>query len=891
MPLSNLTELALRAAVNTTQTEDASAKPSQCVNVKEAALKRVKELIGGNNTLSDISSQLNVQSIAIGLAVQGLELAYSAISGQIDQLNDKRLAFDKELQAGISTFMIPTNKEQSALSKQEKVIKSFVELINKNPSFSRYFGIQTGSLADLNHMVFYSVLPFYRMSDALEQPVASARTLDKQRIAVNLFFRSVLPEAINCIDTTFQTEHKFVEFWRATFKQDNYLNDYRSQRFILMSLANLLWNLQYPVDSESGFPLGVDRSIELCREVAYFLNKILSDSESAYINEIGITPNQLLCFVRKIETHVKSLRLAFIEEHLYELNISDLTNSAHQTLRTMDKSVFELIYSQINVVTKKVTPDGKAAEELAYIVSYLNQLLVYNCELMQAFTPFTHTAKNSPFLNNPLITVMDALIVFIHCTSDERRCLLKTLEQNRNDSAVEFTETLKKLDLKFIHPIKEIHKKELEVTTFSYDKKKRDVALLNARRLLPLISLVLEDYRIEVDTPSSYRQAKQLPLTMLAKDQVIAINKLAEQDGDYYRWQLSPFIEFHPDTEAELDQLPKHQYRFTQLTKLLDSVSEIVKNYRSFLQLKSFQRFLIKCLNRIQDEYKELEQHIAKVDACLVKDKSINRNMQSILGPMTHNLTSGLTRFSVAFASFEHVISAPDFTEKQKQVLSAKMGSIHEQFSALFGEDCEIASLALENGLTTPKYPVRALPQEASTSPRHSRESPPVLEMLGAPHTSYIESRRPSFTQMEMSGVVLRHLVVQCHDALSYQSKYSQKGKLLTNILSLMDAEPHLTKDNISTIIQELGKITLSYRPTLFFQAAYGETRSAKIFIAAMKNFKLNALLPINAVMFGEMVSLAHISDQQIAHRLRAQAKSNQWQESVNNMPYLTSLD
>jgi hypothetical protein len=876
MAMTTLTELALRAAVNTAP-QTISSTDNSATDIKTAALKRMQELLGGSN-LSNVSSQINLQTVAITAAIQGIGLAFIAIKGQIDTLKDKRLAFDKERQAGIATFLVPTNKEETLLSKQERIMKSFIELSKSNPMFSAYFGIKTSVCSEIHNAEFYSVLPFYRMSEGLIQPIASSKPIDKERISISLFFKSALPEAIADIDNDFQNDYRFIEFWKAAFKKDNYLNDLRSQRFIMMTLANLLWNLQHPVDPETGFPLSVDKCVELCREIGLFLNKILTNSDKSYIKGLSSESNDLISYARRIEMHVKALRAAFVEEQLYELNINDLTNSAHHTLRIIDKSVLELIYKRVNSVTKRLEPDSKAAETLACVISELSQFFCYNSDLIKPFQVHAKQAKESPFLNSPPSTLLDAIIIFMHCSSDDKKLIFDELELNPTDSAIEFTQTLRKLYHKFIKPIKDVCKKELDVSLFN--KKKKEVAILVARRLMPLITLVVEDYRVEVDA-STRRVTQSIPekppagsLKYRGKEQVQAINKLAEQGKGYYVWELSAFIELSKDTEAELDMLPKHQYRFTEITKLLDSVGEIVLNYRNFLQLKPFQDFLIRCLNKIRHEYGELERHIDRVDTFLSQDKSISRAMQGILVPMTKDINAGLDNFSSAFSSFEHTVSAPDFTENQKNALSVKIESIHQQFMSLFSEDSGI--LAFLN--QTVIHPPGPNPQEPK----------PVASLPAPSIVSSVEPVKPVVPPKQV--VALRQLINQCYSAMSYQSQYSTKGKLLSSLLELMNNNAAFTTDQLSRIIKEVARITLSYRPTYFFQAAYGETRSAKILIANLKDPKFNALLPISTFLFGTETDLSNENDATIVQRLRNQKIQNHWEDSCETIKVLNTF-
>ncbi len=376
MPGIYLTELALRAAVNTSKKQVTGDGLSSSNDIKNLALGRVQELINGNSNASNIGSQINLQAAAIALAIQGLEIAYVAISRQLDALKNQRIAFDKERQAAIATFVISNNVEEQDFSSEEQVIKFFVGLGLKS-KFASYFGIKVAALSQ-EDAAFYSVLPFYRMSDALDQPVASTNPLDVQRTAISLFFKSALPEAIADIDAGFQGSSKFVEFFRSLFERKNYLNDKRAPRFIIMALANLLWNLQHPVDPETGFPLSWEQCIGLCRDVELFLNKLLDADAAPFLQKLNNEENQLLSFIRKVEIHTKALRAAYAEAQLNELDIGSVTNSAHRTLRIMDQNVFKLIYKRRNPITNCMEPDETAAEELAYTVSYLNEILRRN---------------------------------------------------------------------------------------------------------------------------------------------------------------------------------------------------------------------------------------------------------------------------------------------------------------------------------------------------------------------------------------------------------------------------------------------------------------------------------------------------------------------------------
>ncbi len=846
MPItSQFTEQALRAAVNSSQ---------DITQLKDVALKRVNELIGGRGTASSVSSDLNIQSLAINAAIQGLELSYFVIQGQLSDLKNKRLSFDKERLQGVATFYIRKNVEENDLSLQEKTIKAFIASAQNNPLLFKYLGIQANTTESVKDSTFYSILPYYKMSANLAQPISSKRALDKQRIAINLFFKSALPNSIAHIDNKFLQQNKFLAFFSSSFQKENYLNNLRAPRFIMMSLANLLWNLQHPVDPETGYPLSIARNIELCGEVSLFLNKLLSESDP--LTDIDRTINSLIC---KTEIHVKSLRKAFIESQLYELNIKELADTARATLRTMDESIFSLIYTYKNPIKQKEQPNIKAAKELAYNVYNLNQILLSAPGFSSFFTPFMKNAQQTPFINSQPITVIDILIIFLHCTSYEKNDLFNVLKKHNVNA--EFINTLQEIDEQYIYPIKELCKKELRASVF--DAKKIKIAQLVARRLLPLITLILEDYNIlDTDVISKSNDSS----THTALDQVKEINTMANNKGAYYVWELSPFISLCKDTEEGLDQLPHHQYRFTEITQLLESVNDIVQNYRTFLQNKSFQDFLVRCLNKIKEEYIKLNQYIGEIESFLSKDKMIGRNIQAILGPMLAQLADCSSDFSKSFAHFEQVIKAPDFTEQQKSVLSEKIRAIDQQFENLFGEDSGILELTSTKNIFAP---INSIPPKSST--KKSNVIP--INKLITP-SSLLEPKRI---------IALRELIEQCTNALSYQSLYGNKGRLLNNLAQLVDKKTsNMTETDEALIINELAKITLSVTPNClhFRQASYAQTNSAKILIAAIKDPKINRIVPLAALLLEEQENIGNVSNEEVIFRLKNRQHNKQWQLS-----------
>lgn len=916
-----LTEYALRSAVNTTQQSGVKVE-DQLAKIKIGATEKVQSLVSASSNVNNQASQMDVQAIAINLAMQTIELSYSAIKEHAHEMKEKRISFDKERRAGIATFMIRNNKEEKDLSTEMNIVKNFMTLIERDVKIAEiktYFGIQKNTLIEEPNSDFYSILPFYRMSETIAQPVASNSSLDKQRVAINLFFKVIVPDTMAQINERFQHQHSIPQFFVSMYKSDNYLNDLRLSRFLNIALANLLWNLQHPVDPNTGFSLSVDSSIKLCRDVSQFLNKFLTTNDDNCLKDLKIRS-----FVNKIETHVKALYAAFVEEQLNQLNIIDLVNNAHDNLRVMDKSIFELLFSEENGPNKEKLPDEKAAETLAYSISYLNQLLTNRPELFFAFNPLAKRVGKAPFINIPPLNIIDVLSIFIHSTHNQKAAIFKKLMEDKTDTAYEFRKTLEKFKNHFVQPIKAKNRKILGSRIF--DEKSKEVALKTAQTLIPLITLVVEDFRIEIDNPASVALIKKAAATPFAekkysaKEQAALINQHASNKTGYYNWIISPFIDAQLNAKVELDTLPHHQYRFTQITKLLDAVGELVQNYRSLLQSENFQQFLIKCLDKISAEYDALRKKLLLVDSLLTKDSSMSRKMQDILSNMTENLNNNVHSFKSAFSSFASIISAPDFTEHQKNSLSNKINDIHLQFSALFAEDSGITPFI--SGPKTEQAPISTEPKPYNepetqkmrvqgsdlTKPEQKIEAtsknlvelvplPPPEKPIASAQRPYPEEsmlKKLTLSQVETKTIdsslvsirtcaALRYFIMQCNHALSLQSKLGEKGKLLANLLNKVE-QTQMSEKQLHEAIRELARISLTYRQSYFFQASYGESRSAKAFIAGIKDPRLNTQLPLAEALFGESIDFDEESAEVLAQRLRVLRRNKTWQESCSEM-------
>lgn len=850
MPNNDITEWALRAAVNQFSSSKADADPTD--TIKNFAKERAKNLVLANSDASERTSQLDLQGAAIDLAVKGLVLAFIAVKSQADTMKEQRLSFDKERLAGIATMTIPTNKVEQDLSDEERIIKSYIELINDS-KFAKYFGLKTDELSQ-DHLSYHSVLPFYRMSEGLSH-------LNQQRALINLFFKSALPSSISNIDQEFTSDNAFTAFFESAWEKENYLNDLRAPRLIMMSLANLLWNLQNPVDTE-GLPLSVSERIELCRQARLLLNALLNKNSEPYVHKLNKDGIHLESFIKRVDIHIKGLQEGFIEEKLHTVNVEDVTNSAHRSLRTMDKSVFKLIYRKQQPGKEGTIPDPHAAQRIADTLGYINQLLEIDASLLKPFAGIVELDQ-STFVNAPPSTVLDILIIFTHASPGRKAAIYQGLEKLHTESANQLLEQLKIFDQDFIKPILERSEKELDLGLFESHKNTK-IAALAAKRIIPLMTLVLEDYRIPVTTHTSSESAHQADSFHSAirngDEQVYRINRCAEQKDGYYQWKLSAFLQSSEQFAKHLDELPFKQFRLTKISELLDNLRDVVTHYRSFLAYPSFQRFLKQCINDISEEYNQLERYIDSLDRHLTHDEYISRDFKAILIPMTQEIDDTIHNFNEAVRLLEQKVSSPSFPNEQKKLLQKKVSVLEAQYQELFSKPTGIEDVIDIQNQIPDQLDRQAMPTNTTTTAVPS--------------------------QMMVS---LTRLVTHCQDALSGYMITGHKGELLKDLLQRLERKPNCTRQDIQQSTQELLRIVMAYRQSYFFQASYGETKSAKAFCQQIMKYKNSAEFPLAEFLFGNEHNIDLNSQSEVLAAMKRLGTEQQWQQCDEQLQPLDS--
>jgi hypothetical protein len=864
MTSASITELALRAAVSQF-TAGATTGEADAANTADTiaglAKDKAKGLVLAGSDCDSQTQQLNLQGAAIDLAVKGLIIAAIAVNRQVETMKEQRLSFDKERLAGISTFTIPTNVEYTKLSKEEKIISSYIEKVNKY-NFAKYLGINTQLLSEDVHLEYHSLLPFYKMSEGIRQPVASTKKIDQQKVLINLFFKSALPENISDLDSDFTNDWRIEAFFESAWEKENYLNNLRAPRFVMMSLANLLWHLQDPVD-EDGSRLSISKRIKLCKEIKLFLMDLLNEHAEPFIHEISDSKIKLTSYVRRIELHVKGLMDAFIDEKLNSVNLDDITDNTHHSLQTMDKSVFQMIYQKKIPGKKGMFPDPHAAQNLATTIGYMDQLFDLYPDLINCFSGVMSSQPGS-FLNTPPITIIDALIIFLHSTRSEKDDILERLAKLDNESGLLLIEAFNELDDKFIRPIKDICKAELKTGMRDPDRKK--VAKITAQRLLPLFTLVLEDYPIDVTTELSRESAHEEDLyrakILGGEEQVQLINRAAESGDGYYQWDIASLLKYRGHFATHLNDVPRKQFKLTKVSELLDTVKSITTHYKSFLAYPSFQTFLLKCIEDVRGVYKELEDFVTELDDHINKDQNLSRELKSILIPMTEKLDDCIKEFYESSKLLsEHVIS-PNFPREQKKILQEKIRHLCKQYEELFQK---------EAGLDDIVEAQDRIPDEAAPIGNGARMAPPDA----------VSSQ---------TIACLTRLINDCQKNMSPYMKLGHKGMMLNSLLNALEHKPNCRVKDVEKITQEIMQIAMAYRPSFMFQAAYGETRSAKLLCAEIYKYKNSPEFPLAKFIFGQDHHVDLNSEENILIAMKTHGQMHSWQKEADKLKLSDSI-
>jgi hypothetical protein len=185
------------------------------------------------------------------------------------------------------------------------------------------------------------------------------------------------------------------------------------------------------------------------------------------------------------------------------------------------------------------------------------------------------------------------------------------------------------------------------------------------------------------------------------------------------------------------------------------------------------------------------------------------------------------------------------------------------QYEALFGKVAplkEVQEKLLGNAAPAAVSSPASPTAKKSQFQRHGAATEPDVKQI-------LERQAGKLIANMESKTKLLALVDNCYNAMSYQSRTGEKGelvKILREKVSNLDVKT-MDIDDTQAMVKHLISITARYRETYFFQASYGEKRSAKALIAAVRDPEINKARGLSAlVLHDSKADVAKLRDEVI---------------------------
>lgn len=849
---SAMQEFALRAAVKKTMAVPAGDGKAGLDKMKDALRSVTK-------TDEPTSGQGHAQPNAlVGVAVAALAAGYELLDRQhvMAEMDVGYLA--KELAAGIATMVVPSSK--LGHSKEVKAIEDLL-------SMARSFDIPLEDLgikeSDLNGDKFYSVLPYYKMAGKGTPDKVHPSSLDAARTNISLML------SVDGVTPLKKTEDRILHNrgplnklgapFERLYQGSNYLNDIRAPRLILMSVANLLWNLQHP-NNQEGMPLSLEDSIRLCENASRFLNRLGSPEYSPFVDKLPDARE----FIARAQASLTLLKKGYEHEQETSVKLVDVTDAAHSGIRSLYQNLFGLVYLAKDAHTKKKLPDEMAertvANHLATIDTFITLdpglLKNLNSALDLSKTTFLRRIPAAAGMNIPIKTTLDILILLCHLSKDDFIKLANKCDAQPGHGQNHrlFIEEMRTFHNHFVRPVQ----KKFEDLKLPGEKEFTSVQRA-ARRLVPFLSSVNGDLKhfktdevAESHDPAAVKRSNSMKRIHKDLDSQLEISASDKPADAYYRWDILTVDGKLQKSEARdiLSELPKYGYRMSQMTKLIDSIEYMTENYATCLTDETYVKFMVECLRQFKSETKMLNDRIDKMtqtfsDPRQSRDASTSI-LVNVLEPMSAEFKKQAHAIDAASSRISMLLQRDTFISEQETVVKQRFSEIGEQYKALFGTSPLLEGVQAK--LLGAASPTRA----SDAQPESALKRRPAMTRG---HGSAQEPAGPAASMVVSDGnerEELLKLIDTCFNAMSYQSRHGEKGDLLKLLQTKVEGTDPLTKDDVAAMVKHLISVTARYRETYFFQASYGETRSAKALIAAVRDPVVNKALGLSEVLFGD---------------------------------------
>jgi hypothetical protein len=849
-------ELVLRQAVmEATHSQDSN---SSLDKIPELAMQKAQNLLG-LVTQSEQNNQLANISGLIKVGVASLSIAYHLFSSTKQKAEQERAQLDIHMRQSLGMMFIPENKERKTLSNEQLAFNLFLTNIERQTTLKHFFHIDKKQNHENGKLQgpLYLVSPFYKLSESLPEPTNIESPSDNARKDIRLFLQNGLPEYFENIEASFQ--HANFSTLKKFWHKENYLNQYRLPYFILVALANLVWQLQYPV-SEQGFCLSLDEKISVCSKAESFLNRLASHLSHNF--EKIAKNNHLLKYIDAIEGLVKKLKFTFEEERHRALCLDGSIAKTQESSRILNHTIFKLVYGQ-----------SQNCGKLALLISELNNLLQRDQDILKVIAkelPISPPIQS--YANAKPQTVIDVFIYFAFALKTDQCALIDKLEEkNQSRHANRFAEKLRRIRESFIIPIKQRIRKEIHD---SWRHRKRELTAEEIGRcFIPIVALCANDYQLDFDFKFAESEAPPLHNDKTQIKKIIeALDKqedgFAISENEFYYCNLSVFQKrMSKAVEQDINKLPTIQYQITKVRDLLIALKDILDHYRSFLQSQSFQELFLDCLEQSTAKLKRLEAFVNKFDQDVDSDAYLSRDLLHTFTLLTEGLTKDMGQFAKDIAHIKSYVSTKEFCEEERAIMDTKIHKLQAQYEAIFHQTP--SSIAL------PQFEERNIRNQDT-----QRSSSPFNTFVASAATNDNFSNLADRQQLALSQLINR-----CLAHMSKASREGFKGQRLYHLKSQLMREEY-NEALGKSISLELARIVCAYRRNnLFFctHANYANTRSAKCLIEAISEpSKGFTCLPLSKWLFNKesIPCLREIDAKKIwvKRQLLALKAQNHWQ-------------
>jgi hypothetical protein len=670
MNLKHSSEISLRSAVFNAQ-KTIKKGENLAEKIKTQALGQMELVQQAEGLFSGVKNAETIQSAAISIATKGIELAYQAISDELTEARFKRKRFVEECETHLATFTISSAKEISEYSVEEHAIKRFYEMVrSKCPDIIEYFGMHVHQSEESPQEVYYAVLPFYRMSLALQQNTVIASKIDAHRQAIFLFLKTGLP--LPYYYNKYKNYHRLWLQLQGIFNSKNYLNHLKAPRFIVSALANLLWNLQHPVNPQTGIPLSLIECVSICHQASMFMNELLNPSQFEFLPYLDSHSKHLSQNLSRTELLIKSLQSAFEYDRLHEINLSDISKHMHSALRIMSNKLLELIYQ-----------DEYASEKLVGQIMLMGELLMQNHDLYTYFHPLQEEF-NPRACNEKARTLIDVITLFAHQTPSARNRVCQELINTGAEAHIQFAYQLREFHESFLDKFEGIVIMNLKIPQLEM----KEIFKKTARHFIPLIILVMESFTVFRDTrPKKVFEHNTSPdvdesiydLQNTAHDRKqrksILEDAASAESIRYYNWSLSKFLKVKSAFHDSLDHLLAYQNDIRLQTQSLDEVAFKVSENRALLLKFKFKDALIEQLESHHQFFTSLNTQFNDVESKMHADLKLHRDQKRVLQPMLDELEATIQAIQKSISMVKTIISSKNFEEKEIERVAERLGA------------------------------------------------------------------------------------------------------------------------------------------------------------------------------------------------------------------------